>query len=593
MPPFVCDNESLFPLSVSEVENATNYEWIMPTGYTIVSGQGTRSVMVRIDKYAVSSEVQVIPSNICTEAEPIKAKVIIRSLPLSEAGVDFITNCSDEALLQGFDNPHAVSSQWKLVSGNAEFQDPSRHNTMVSGLMYGDNVLAWTVDDGYCIGYDLVTVTNQNPGITEPEFSELTICEDYMTLRAGKPEFGMGRWTLIAGDGEIENPNSHETKIVGLSNKRTNVIRWEVYSPQCSNSINVEVTSHDLSKLVDAGTDGVTTTGTYRLSARVINDSEVKGMWTIEAGEGTIEDPTNPNTYVHNLSTGINTIRWTLTGYDCVAYDEIKIRMVDEPIASFNIETTEGCVPLTVQFTNTTIGNAEYKWDFGDGSTSDLRSPLHVFEKSGTFIVKLTASANGRVDTYMGEVNVLPSPEAAFSVAERQLYIPNAEAHFYSETEGGTVHFWQFGDGGTSDKANPVYTYTESGLYDVTYIVSDINLCSDTLVMERFINVGKDSYLVFPTAFTPNVERSNGGLYSEGERRLDIFYPVGRYVDIYKLEIFSSWGNKVFESNDLYVGWDGYYMGQCAAQGTYFYKAEGRFKDGNAFQYSGNLILIR
>ena len=593
IPPYVCDDETVFPLSVSEVVGATNYEWVMPTGYKILSGQGTRSIMVQIDKYALTNIVSVIPSNICAEADPVKAKVVIRPLPLAEAGVDFITDCSDEATLKALENRNAVTTEWRLVSGNAEFSDVSIHNSDVAQLMYGDNILAWNVDDGYCVGYDYVKVTNQNPGITDPEFSELTICEDYMTLRATKPEFGMGRWTLIAGDGEIQNPNSNETLITGLSSKRTNIIRWEVYSPQCSNTVNVEVVSHDLSKLVDAGSDGVSTTGSFRLSARVVNDSDVTGTWTVEAGAGTIEDPHNPNTVVTGLATGINTLRWTLTGYDCVAYEEIKIRMVDEPIASFNMETTEGCVPLTVQFTNTTIGNAEYKWEFGDGSSSDLRSPIHIYEKPGTYTAKLTASANGRVDSFTGVVTVLPSPEAAFSVAERQLYVPNAEAHFYSETEGGMVHQWLFGDGGSSDKANPVYTYLEDGLYDVTYIVSDINLCSDTLVMEDYIKVGKDSYLVFPTAFTPNVEHSNGGLFSEGERRLDVFYPIGRNVDIYKLEIYSSWGNKVFESNDQYVGWDGYYLGKCAAQGIYLYKAEGRFKDGNSFQYSGNLMLIR
>ena len=593
IPPYVCDDESIFPLQVTEVENATYYEWVMPTGYNILSGQGSRSIMVQIDKYALTNQVTVIPGNVCAKSEPITATIVIRSLPLAEAGVDFITDCSDEAIMKAYDNRNAVSTEWKLVAGNAEFADSSIPNSSVAQLMYGENILSWTVNDGYCIGYDYVKVTNQNPGITQPEFSEHTICEDYMTLRAAEPEFGMGRWSLIAGDGVIENPNSSETLISGLSNKRTNVIRWEVYSPQCSNSINVEIISHDLNQLVDAGIDGVTTNGSFRLSARVINDSQIKGTWTIEAGEGVIEDPHNPNTVVTGLATGINTIRWTLEGYECMAYDEIKVRMVDEPIASFNIETTEGCEPLTVLFTNTTIGNAEYKWEFGDGSTSDLRSPTHIFEKAGTYTVKLTASANGRVDTYTGEVNVLPSPEAAFSVAERQLFIPKAEAHFYTETEGGTVHYWLFGDGGSSNQANPVYTYLQNGLYDITYIVSDVNMCSDTLVMEKLIHVGRDSYLVFPTAFTPNVERSNGGLYSEGERRLDIFYPVGRNVDTYKLEIFSSWGNKVFESNDQYVGWDGYYLGKCAAQGTYFYKAEGRFKDGDAFQYSGNLVLIR
>ena len=593
MPAYVCDNNTIFALSVSDVENATNYEWVMPAGYNILSGQGTRAIMVQIDKYALSNTVSVIPSNICTEGKPITATILIRPLPFAEAGTDFITSCSPEAILSATKGHNVVSSEWKLLRGNAIFEDPTLNNTKVSELMYGENLLSWNVNDGYCVGYDTVKVTNQNPGITDPEFSEVTICEDYMTLRAGQPEFGMGRWTLIAGDGKIENPNSNETLVSGLSNKRTNVIRWEVYSPQCSNSIDVQVISHSLHALVDAGEDGMSTTGSFRLSARVVNDSNITGTWSVVGGEGTIEDPNNPNTIVTGLATGINTLRWTLTGYECDAYDEIHIRMVDEPIASFNIENTEGCEPLTVLFTNTTIGKAEYKWEFGDGSTSNLRNPEHIYEKAGVYTVKMTAIGEKRQDVMTGVVTVLPSPVAAFSAAERQLYVPNAEAHFYNETEEAVQYLWDFGDGGTSNSQNPVYTYLEDGLYDVKYIVTDKNLCSDTLLVEDYIKVGKDSYLVFPTAFTPNVERSNGGAYSEGERRLDVFYPIGRNVDTYKLEIFSSWGNKVFESNDQYIGWDGYYLGQCAAQGTYFYKAEGRFKDGNAFQYSGNLMLIR
>lgn len=596
IPPYVCDDNTIFPLSVSEVEGATNYEWVMPVGYNVLSGQGTRSVMVQIDKYALSNIVKVIPSNVCTETEPISAKIEVRALPTVKAGGDINTYCSLEATLAATKNIQAVSSEWRLVSGYANIENPEAHNSKVTDLMYGETQLAWNVNDGYCVGYDIVSVINWNPGITEPEFSEITICDDFIALRAPQPEFGVGYWKLDAGYGEIEDENSNETIITGLSTKGTNVVTWNVYSPdypRCSNSVKVNIISHDLSKLVDAGDDGVSTTGIYRLSARLVNDPGVIGTWTIEAGEGVIEDPHNPNTVVTGLATGINTIRWTLRGYDCEAYDEIKVRLVDEPIASFNMETTEGCEPLTVQFTNTTIGNAEYKWEFGDGSTSDLRSPEHIFEKAGVYTVKLTASANGRVDTFTGDIRVLPSPTAAFSVAERQLYVPNAEAHFYNESEDIIKYYWEFGDGGSSSKENPVYTYVEDGLYDITYIVTDVNLCSDTLVMEDYIKVGKDSYLVFPTAFTPNVERSNGGTFSEGERRLDVFYPIGRNVDTYKLEIFSSWGNKVFESNDQYIGWDGYYLGRCADHGTYFYRAEGRFKDGNSFQYSGNLMLIR
>ena len=596
IPNYVCDDNTIFSLEVSDVENATNYEWIMPAGYNILSGQGTKSIKVQIDKYAQTNTVSVIPSNVCTEAKPISATIFIRPLPFSEAGTDFITKCSPEAQLAASNGHNMVSTQWKLLRGNAKFEDPTLKNTKVYELMYGENLLSWNVNDGYCVGYDTVKVTNWNPGITEPEFSETTICEDYMTLRAGMPEFGVGHWTLTQGDGEIENPNSNETIISGLSNKQTNIIRWEVYSPEspnCKNSVEVKVVSHSLHSLVNAGEDGISTTGSFRLAADNINDGEVTGTWSVVGGEGTIEDPNNPNTVVTGLATGINTLRWTLRGYDCEAYDEVRIRMVDEPIASFNIENAEGCEPLTVLFTNTTIGKAEYKWEFGDGSTSNLRNPEHIYEKAGVYNVKMTATGDKRTDVMTGVVTVLPSPVAAFSVAERQLYVPNAEAHFYNESEDVVQYLWDFGDGGSSNSENPVYTYLEDGLYDVKYIVTDKNLCSDTLVVEDYIRVGKDSYLVFPTAFTPNVEHSNGGAYSEGERRLDVFYPIGRNVDTYKLEIFSSWGNKVFESNDQYIGWDGYYLGQCAAQGTYLYKAEGRFKDGNAFQYSGNLMLIR
>ena len=120
IPPYVCDDETIFPLSVSDVANATNYEWIMPTGYHILSGQGTRSIMVKIDKYALSSTVSVIPSNICTEAEPIKADIVIRSLPFVEAGVDFITDCSDKAELRATNTVNAVNTENRIYFNQYE-----------------------------------------------------------------------------------------------------------------------------------------------------------------------------------------------------------------------------------------------------------------------------------------------------------------------------------------------------------------------------------------------------------------------------------------------------------------------------------------
>ena len=75
-----------------------------------------------------------------------------------------------------------------------------------------------------------------------------------------------------------------------------------------------------------------------------------------------------------------------------------RIRWVggDPPVAGFTStpDPISGRVPLAVSFTNTSTDSdgtlVEYRWDFGDGSTSDLESPSHTYTDSGDFTVSLT-----------------------------------------------------------------------------------------------------------------------------------------------------------------------------------------------------------
>ena len=61
----VCENASLFQMSIPEVTGATSYEWKLPAGYTIESGANTRTILVSIDKYAQSGIVEVAAINRC------------------------------------------------------------------------------------------------------------------------------------------------------------------------------------------------------------------------------------------------------------------------------------------------------------------------------------------------------------------------------------------------------------------------------------------------------------------------------------------------------------------------------------------------
>ena len=83
-----------------------------------------------------------------------------------------------------------------------------------------------------------------------------------------------------------------------------------------------------------------------------------------------------------------------------------------------------------------------------------------------------------------------------------------------------------------------------------------------------------------PNAFTPN----NDGLN-------DTFKPFSSNVSEYKMYIFNKLGEKVFESNDINIGWDGYFKGKII-QDSYVYKIEFN-KDNERIYINGNLLLIK
>lgn len=207
--------------------------------------------------------------------------------------------------------------------------------------------------------------------------------------------------------------------------------------------------------------------------------------------------------------------------------------------------------------------------------------------------VTLTAVGLRKTDKITKLIEVLPSPKAAFLVANTQLFMPYPMANFYSNTPEAIKYWWRFGDGATSTEKDPTHLYQLEGIYDVWFKVEDEKGCQDSIMVYNHIHVGDYGMMVFPNAFTPNTSIPNGGVYQAEERRLDIFYPVSRNVDTYKLEIFNQWGAKVFVSNDIFVGWDGYYKGESAPQGVYMYKATGTYKNGRKFTVSGEFILVR
>ncbi|MEM7109794.1 MAG: PKD domain-containing protein, partial [Bacteroidota bacterium] len=67
----------------------------------------------------------------------------------------------------------------------------------------------------------------------------------------------------------------------------------------------------------------------------------------------------------------------------------LQITVFDLPTAVFSIDPVEYFVPDPLQITNTSIGGAQYLWDFGDGTTSDAFQPFKIYDMPGTYEVSL------------------------------------------------------------------------------------------------------------------------------------------------------------------------------------------------------------
>lgn len=150
----------------------------------------------------------------------------------------------------------------------------------------------------------------------------------------------------------------------------------------------------------------------------------------------------------------------------------INIEIDTEVQANFTSDVTSGCAPLTVAFSDDSQNATAWAWTFegGNPSTSTDQNPTIIYHDAGTYNVQLIASNGTDTDTLVLEsmITVNDVPVADFDVELNGL-----EATFTDNSSNATDYSWNFGDGNSSDLANPVHQYEQGGAYIVTLSVSN------------------------------------------------------------------------------------------------------------------------
>lgn len=282
--------------------------------------------------------------------------------------------------------------------------------------------------------------------------------------------------------------------------------------------------------------------------------------------------------------------------------DVIGLRLDIAPTIQLPPVLAQGCAPLMVLFPTMDLGNVAYTWDLGNGSTTNVPAPQLIYQQ-GSFNASLTvttplgctASSNGG-----GLIQAYGSPTAEFIASPWETNIDAPVIAFEDQSTGTiTSYSWSFGDGGTSGAMDPSHEYMELGTFFVELEVEDQNGCTASATHPVTIEPVYD--VVIPTAFTPNPNGpggpggngSGGGNWVTGDLSNDVFYPFVRFVDEFRMRIFNRWGELIFESTDLSVGWDGYYRGELSPQDVYVVQTWFKFVDGKKVEKLSDLTLFR
>lgn len=240
-----------------------------------------------------------------------------------------------------------------------------------------------------------------------------------------------------------------------------------------------------------AGCAGLTTTFNDLSTTDGINAIT---NWQWDFGDGSIQSYNGPP-YQHTYTIpGTYSVKLIITDA-AGCKDSITINNLvtaTDPIPDFISADTLTCPGASVTFTNTSApAGFSSTWDFGDGGTSNITSPTHVYAATGLYTVKLIIQdAFNCTDSLIKNTYIrVDTPTGNFSVSDSISSCLPLEVQFTNNSTYYTSVLWDFGPGeGTSTLSNPVHYYNTPGVYPVKLLVTSPGGCLDSIFKTITIN---------------------------------------------------------------------------------------------------------
>ena len=219
-------------------------------------------------------------------------------------------------------------------------------------------------------------------------------------------------------------------------------------------------------------------------------------------------------------------------------------------VVDFTSDKTYGMAPLTVHFINKSVGHiVTYKWDFGDGTFSTDKDPVHVFNTQRSYTIKLLVN-DGINDSSITKLHYINGDDYPTFVLKTKLTEIKKGSYYKQELPGrqdyttinifeniirnnsGTV-FLKYKKYEVTGNNDPLSGYNAYGnIANEIYTVED-----DGKFLDRIGSIYCQSYSVPPSRYSTPFIYSNGTIGLINKNLLSFFYTDYNYGPLGKCKI--------------------------------------------------------
>lgn len=472
---------------------AQNYNWLSnPLDPTIV-GQGNDTITVGPPQ---TTEYILVATDNCTNSDQDTAYVTLDGA---------VANASDDGSICLTDS---ISLSCNLGSNNETYiwtsipADPglSTQNTSqiikVSPTITTIYYVEVTDDCDYQDTDEVEVVVNPLPVAFAGNNNEICNGEDYTLLATGGVSY---QWGSIPSDPSLF-VNQQDTLANPTITPNSEII-YKYYVEVsnefgCTTTDTMELTVNHVPD-IQLSPDNETICFGDTITITAIGDNADNYIWSSDPPDPSLSGVNQVMTAIPDVTTTYSLVA-TVGGINCPAQPEYTITVIPQLFAAFEIsdDKTETCEnePIAIFYSGNASINADYEWNFGSDAIIDEGSnqgPYSVYWSSeGIRTITLTLSENDcPSDTMSMDIEVIANPAADF-IADPESGCAELEVAFTNQSTklDEATYIWNI-EGAIITDTNTTHLFTTPGLFEVTLITTNRDLCADALTKNNYITV--------------------------------------------------------------------------------------------------------